>query len=49
METNANVITTMGILSELVYNDKKDQYGNPINYFEIGATLVANGITYTVE
>jgi Ca2+-binding RTX toxin-like protein len=48
MDTTAKTITTMGILSDLVYNDKKDQDGNPINFFKYGAELEANGTTYKV-
>lgn len=48
MDTTAKTITTMGILSDLVYNDKKDQDGNSINYFQYGAKLEANGTTYKV-
>jgi len=49
MALNNTTITTMGLLSEIVYNDKKDEDGVPINYFEKDYTFSVNGTTYTVK
>ncbi len=43
MNTNANTITTMGIISDRVYNQDKGK-----DYFKIGANVEANGTTYKV-
>lgn len=43
MDTNATVITTMGIISDRVYNQDKGK-----DYFQIGADLEANGTIYKV-
>jgi len=43
MDTNANIITNMGIISDKVYNQEKGK-----DYFQIGAKLTANNTTYKV-
>lgn len=43
MEVNANTLATMGIISNEVYNKTQGE-----DYFVKGATLEANGTTYTV-
>ena len=48
MKTNENTITQMGILSELVYNDKKDDNGMNIEYFKEGVILTAGETKYKV-